>query len=143
MDDPSQDQLERLISLSTGSYLLVTTFRKDGTGVPTPVWVVRDGDALGIWTVTGSWKVRRIRNRPDVLVGPCDVRGNPTGPQVPGVAEICPPQRTAAYRTLLRQKYGLLGVLTLLGSRLRRGTDGTIGIRITLTAPPAAADPSS
>ncbi|MEU9131388.1 PPOX class F420-dependent oxidoreductase [Kitasatospora sp. NPDC048540] len=132
MDATPNDRLERLVRLATGSYLLVTTFRKDGTPVPTPVWVVRDGDALGIWTVTGSWKVKRIRNRADVLVGPCDARGNPTGEQYPATAEICTPQRTAAYRTLLRQKYGLLGVVTLLGSRLRRGEDGTTGIRITL-----------
>ncbi|WP_371502124.1 PPOX class F420-dependent oxidoreductase [Kitasatospora sp. NBC_00374] len=133
MDATPNDRLERLVRLATGSYLLVTTFRKDGTAVPTPVWVVRDGDALGIWTAAESWKVRRIRNRADVLVGPCDARGNPTGENHPAVAEICPPERTAAYRTLLRQKYGLLGVVTLLGSRLRRGERGTIGIRITLT----------
>ncbi|MEV7780976.1 PPOX class F420-dependent oxidoreductase [Kitasatospora sp. NPDC088351] len=128
-----QERLERLVRLSAGSYLLVTTYKKDGTGVPTPVWVVRDGDALGIWTVADSWKVRRIRNRADVLVGPCDVRGNPTGEQYPATAEILGPERTAAYRTLLRQKYGLLGVLTLLGSRLRRGERATVGIRLTLT----------
>ncbi|MFD9126085.1 PPOX class F420-dependent oxidoreductase [Kitasatospora sp. NPDC059571] len=132
MNAMPQEQLERLVALSAGSYLLVTTYKKDGTGVPTPVWVVRDGDALGIWTVADSWKVKRIRNRGDVLVGPCDVRGNPTGEQVPATAEICAPERTAAYRTLLRQKYGLLGVVTLLGSRIRRGEHGTVGIRITL-----------
>ncbi|GAA2825423.1 PPOX class F420-dependent oxidoreductase [Kitasatospora paracochleata] len=133
MDATPNDRLERLVSLSAGSYLLLTTFRKDGTPVPTPVWVVRDGEALGVWTVADSWKVRRIRNRADVTVGPCDVRGNPTGESVPAVAEICTAERTAAYRTLLRQKYGLLGVLTLLGSRIRRGERGTVGIRITLT----------
>lgn len=133
MNATPQSHLDRIVQLSGGSYLLVTTFRKNGTPVPTPVWVVRDGDALGIWTVADSWKVKRIRNRADVLVGPCDMRGNPTGEQVPGVAEICTPVRTAAYRTLLRQKYGLLGVVTLLGSRIRRGRDGTVGIRITLT----------
>ncbi|MEV4612991.1 PPOX class F420-dependent oxidoreductase [Kitasatospora sp. NPDC049258] len=133
MDHTPQERLERLVTLASGSYLLVTTYRKDGTAVPTPVWVVRDGDALGVWTATDSWKVRRIRNRADVLVGPCDARGRSTGEQVPAVAEICSPERTAAYRTLLRQKYGLLGVVTLLGSRLRRGERGTTGIRITLT----------
>ncbi|MFI9328882.1 PPOX class F420-dependent oxidoreductase [Kitasatospora sp. NPDC052868] len=130
---PPPDRLERLVRLSAGSYLLVTTYKKDGTAVPTPVWVVRDGEALGIWTVADSWKVKRIRNRADVLVGPCDVRGKPTGEAYPATAEILAPERAAAYRTLLRQKYGLLGVLTLLGSRLRRGERGTIGIRITLT----------
>ncbi|MBD0689175.1 PPOX class F420-dependent oxidoreductase [Streptomyces sp. CBMA123] len=130
--DPAADRLARIVSLSSGSYLLVTTYKKDGTPVPTPVWVVRDGEALGIWTVADSWKVKRIRNRSDVLVGPCDVKGHPTGDQYPATAELLSPERTGAYRTLLRQKYGLLGVLTLLGSRLRRGERGTVGIRITL-----------
>ncbi|WP_328543889.1 PPOX class F420-dependent oxidoreductase [Streptomyces europaeiscabiei] len=122
-----------LDALGAGSYLLITTYRKNGTAVPTPVWVVRDGDALGIWTVADSWKVKRIRNRADVLVGPCDVRGNPTGDSVPARAEILDAADSAAYRRLIARKYGVLGRLTLLGSRLRRGADGTIGIRVTLT----------
>lgn len=122
-----------LDALGAGKYLLVTTYRKNGTTVPTPVWVVRDGDALGVWTVADSWKVKRIRNRADVLVGPCDVRGNPTGGSVPARAEILDAAGSAAYRRLIARKYGILGRLTLLGSRLRRGADGTIGIRITLT----------
>ncbi|MFC7918194.1 PPOX class F420-dependent oxidoreductase [Streptomyces sp. NPDC057386] len=118
--------------LGAGKYLLVTSYRKNGTAVATPVWVVRDGDTLGVWTAADSWKVKRIRARPDVLVGPCDVRGRPTGVQVPATAELCDPQTTARYRRLIARKYGLIGRLTLLGSRLRRGTDGTVGIRITL-----------
>ncbi|GAA3193011.1 PPOX class F420-dependent oxidoreductase [Actinocorallia longicatena] len=124
--------------LAAGKYLLVTTYRKDGTAVPTPVWVVRDGDALGVWTVTDSYKVKRIRNNPSVKVAPCDLRGNRTGDDVAGVAAICSPEETEAYRKLLRRKYGLLGLATLLGSRLRRGADGTIGIRITLAEDPPA-----
>ncbi|MEU6478705.1 PPOX class F420-dependent oxidoreductase [Streptomyces sp. NPDC047017] len=119
--------------LGAGKYLLVTSYRRDGTPVATPVWVVRDGAALGAWTAAGSWKVKRIRNRADVLAGPCDVRGKPTGEQVPAVAEICDPATTARYRALIARKYGLVGRLTLLGSRLRRGTRGTVGIRITPT----------
>ncbi|MEU4997925.1 PPOX class F420-dependent oxidoreductase [Streptomyces sp. NPDC021622] len=119
--------------LGAGKYLLVTSYRRNGTLVPTPVWVVQDGTALGVWTVADSWKVKRIRNRSDVLVGPCDARGNPTGEQIPATAEICDPAQTARYRTLITRKYGLIGRLTLLGSRLRRGLDGTVGIRITLT----------
>ncbi|MCF3120860.1 MULTISPECIES: PPOX class F420-dependent oxidoreductase [Streptomyces] len=122
-----------LTQLSAGKYLLVSSYRKDGTLVPSPVWVVRDGDALGIWTPTESWKVKRIRRRADVLVGPCDVRGNPTGEQVPATAEICPPEVTARYRTLILRKYPVVGFFTLMGSRLRRGLKGTVGIRITLT----------
>jgi uncharacterized protein len=126
MDDT---QLERL---GAGKYLLLTSFRKNGTPVATPVWVVRDGDALGVWSAADAWKVKRIRARADVLVGPCDLRGHPTGDQIPATAEICDAATTARYRQLLARKYGIVGRLSLFGSRLRRGADGTVGIRVTL-----------
>ncbi|MFJ1790264.1 PPOX class F420-dependent oxidoreductase [Kitasatospora griseola] len=118
--------------LAAGKYLLITSYRKDGSGVPTPVWMVRDGDSLGVWTVADSWKVKRIRRRPDVLVGPCDVRGNPTGEAVPATATVADAATTEHYRRLLARKYGLLGRLTLLGSRLRRGREGTVGLTVRL-----------
>lgn len=127
MDDASLDRL------GTGKYLLVTSYRRNGTPVATPVWVVRDGDALGVWTAADSWKVKRIRARADVLVGPCDLRGNSTGDQVPATAEICDAATTARYRQLIARKYGIIGRLSLLGSRLRRGQAGTLGIRVTPT----------
>ncbi|MGW3986381.1 PPOX class F420-dependent oxidoreductase [Streptomyces sp. NPDC004830] len=126
MDDRALDRL------GSGKYVLITSYRKNGTPVATPVWVVRDGDALGVWTAADSWKVKRIRNRAGILVGPCDLRGNPTGDQVPATAEIADAATTARYRKLIARKYGLMGRLTLLGSRLRRGTDGTVGICVTL-----------
>jgi PPOX class probable F420-dependent enzyme len=128
MDDTA---LERL---GAGKYLLITSYRRNGTPVATPVWVVRDGDTLGVWTAADSGKVKRIRARGDVLVGPCDARGNPTGDQGPATAEITDAATVARYRQLLARKYGVLGRLSLLGSRLRRGLDGTVGIRITLGA---------
>ena len=121
--------LERL---GTEKYVLITSYRKNGTSVATPVWVVRDGDALGVWTVADSWKVKRIRARKDILIGPCDLRGHPTGTQVPAVAEIGDEATVARYRRLIVRKYGIDGRLSLLGSRLRRGVKGTVGIRVTL-----------
>ncbi|MEV0638240.1 PPOX class F420-dependent oxidoreductase [Streptomyces sp. NPDC050619] len=128
MDDTS---LERL---AAGKYLLITSYRKNGTGVATPVWVVPDGDALGVWTVADSWKVKRIRARADVLVGPCDARGNPTGDQIPATAEIRDAATTNRYRQQIARKYGVVGRLSLFGSRLRRGLHGTVGIRLTPSA---------
>jgi PPOX class probable F420-dependent enzyme len=119
--------------LSAEKYVLLTTFRRDGRTVSTPVWVVRDGDALGVWTPTDAGKAKRIRQSGEVTVAPCDVRGRPSGAAVPGHATIIGPADTERIRELLRHKYGLIGRLTLLGSRLRRGTGGTVGIRITLT----------
>ncbi|HET9379848.1 MAG TPA: PPOX class F420-dependent oxidoreductase [Streptomyces sp.] len=125
MDDAPLDRL------AAGKYLLLTSYRKNGSPVATPVWVVRDGDSLGVWTAADSWKVKRIRARADVLAGPCDVRGNPTGEQLPATAEVVDEATVARYRRLIGRKYGVLGHLTLLGSRLRRGQKGTVGIRVT------------
>lgn len=122
-----------LTRLGTARYILLTTYRKDGRAVPTPVWVVRDGDHLAVWTVRDSGKVKRVRRNPEVLVGPCDVRGRLTGVQVPARATVLDAAGTARVRAALARKYGLLGRLTLWGSRLRRGTEGTVGIRLTLT----------
>jgi PPOX class probable F420-dependent enzyme len=121
--------LERL---GAGKYLLLTTYRKNGTTVATPVWVVRDGDTLGVRTPADSAKVKRIRARGDILIGPCDLRGNPTGDQVPATAEIVDAATSARYRSLIRRKYGILGRLMILDSRLRGG-DSTLGIRVRLT----------
>jgi PPOX class probable F420-dependent enzyme len=118
-------------ALAEEPYVLVTTFRRDGTPVPTAVWVVADGDALAIWTVAGSGKVKRIRNNPDVTVAPCDLRGRPRGRAVNARAEALSRQDTDRVRELLKNKYGLQARLTLLGSRLRRGDEGTIAISIT------------
>jgi PPOX class probable F420-dependent enzyme len=122
-----------LDSLGEAQYVLVTTYRKDGRSVPTALWVVRDGDALAIWTVSDSGKVKRIRRTSKVLVGPCDLRGRPTGDQVQGEAIILDAQGTQRVRSLLVKKYGIVGRITMWGSRIRRGTTGTIGIHITLT----------
>ncbi|HEX6341692.1 PPOX class F420-dependent oxidoreductase [Umezawaea sp.] len=116
--------------LGDGKYLLLTTFRKDGRAVPTPVWVVRDGDGLAAWSATDSGKVKRIRRDGKVLVGPCDIRGNPTGEPVGARASLMDQEQTDRVRGLIGKKYGVAGKLTLWGSKLRRGRTGSIGISI-------------
>ncbi|WP_433053264.1 PPOX class F420-dependent oxidoreductase [Dactylosporangium sp. CS-033363] len=119
--------------LGEEQYLLVTTFRRDGTPVPTPVWAARDGDALMVWTAAGSGKVKRIRRDGTVTVAPCTVRGKPTGEPVPGHATVLGPDGGPVVRELIKRKYGLLGRVYVWFSVRRRGADGTVGIRITLT----------
>ena len=82
---------------------------------------------------TDSGKVKRIRRDGTVLVGPCDMRGRLTGQEVPGQATILTPIESARVKQLLKQKYGLTGRITLWGSKIRRGEDGTLGIRIALS----------
>ncbi|MGW0044326.1 PPOX class F420-dependent oxidoreductase [Rhodococcus sp. NPDC003348] len=117
--------------IGDAKYVLLTTFRKDGTPVATPLWAARDEDRLLMWTVTDSWKVKRIRRNPRVTVAPCDVRGNPKGEAVEATAEILDPPGTDHARDAIAKRYGILGWLTMKGSLLRRGKAGTVGLAVT------------
>ena len=64
------------MALGDEKYILLTTFRRDGTPVSTPVWVVKlDGETIGFWTSSGSGKAKRLEHTARVTVQPCDARG--------------------------------------------------------------------
>lgn len=133
--DPQRDPYIGCMSVTLGEigaakYVLLTTFRKDGSGVPTPLWAAMDGDRMLMWTVTDSWKVKRIRRDPHVTIGVCDVRGNPKGPQIDATAVVLDDAGTEHAREVIIRKYGILGWLTVKGSLLRRGRGGTVGVAV-------------
>jgi PPOX class probable F420-dependent enzyme len=77
--------------------------------VPTPVWLVRDGDHLLVITGLSTGKVKRIRHTPKVLLAPCDMRGRvEAGVQdVAGTAEILTGAADIAQvRGLIKKRYG-------------------------------------
>lgn len=88
-------------------YVSLTTYRKDGTPVATPVWAAADGDVLYVWTRSDSWKVKRLRNDPRVLVTVCDVRGRIAegAPSAEGAARLLDKDGTSAVRKVLARKY--------------------------------------
>ncbi|MBG0560435.1 PPOX class F420-dependent oxidoreductase [Actinoplanes aureus] len=119
-----------LEQLGSEKYVLLTTFRRDGRAVPTPLWVVPDGAGLGFWTVAGSGKLKRIRNSGRVTVTACDFRGNPAGEPMEATARIGDHADRLRIGESIKRKYGLVGRLTMLGSRLRRGIDGTVAVLV-------------
>lgn len=127
--------MDELTRLSTGKYLSLTTFRKSSEGVATPVWVAREGDHLYVTTRADSWKVKRLRNNPEVLLAPCDMRGNLTGAQVAGRGEVLDASASVHARDLINKRYGLTAkVLFLwesLNARLGRATSESVGLRLT------------
>jgi len=64
-----------LLDLSDERFVSLTTFRKSGEGVSTPVWIARDGDDLYVTTPAGSGKVKRLRNGTRVELRPCSRMG--------------------------------------------------------------------
>ena len=125
---------EQLDQLAAAKYLLLTTFRKDGTAVPTPIWFARDGEDLVVWTPTGSGKVKRVRRDGAVTAAACDFRGTQSGDAFPAHARLLDAAGTARVRALISKRYGWFAWLTVQGSKLRRGLSGTVGIAITLDA---------
>jgi PPOX class probable F420-dependent enzyme len=105
-------------------YLLLTTFRRDGTGVPTPVWCVRVSGELRVITQADSGKVRRIRTTDHVLVGPCDARGRPRGPQVSAKARLLEGAEIEETARAIGRRYGLLGRILLWRQRRRAARSG-------------------
>jgi uncharacterized protein len=102
-------------------YCLIVTFKRDGTGVPTPVWFGLDDDGR-LFFRTGSEvaKVRRIRNEPRVRVAPCSVRGKPLGPSIEGTASVVAPDRREHAEAAIQSNYGL-------GRRLYEGAADAVG----------------
>lgn len=123
-------ETERLGAART---VLLTTYRKNGTAVPTPVSLaVADGELL-FASPRDSGKVKRIRNDGKVLVQACNFRGTVThGPAVSGQARILDATDSAAARRTIARKYGVLGHVLGFFTRLRGPEDRTIGIAVKL-----------
>ena len=88
-----------------GRYLGLTTFKRDGTGVTTPVWFVREAGRLLVETDPESYKVKRIRREPTVSVTLCTARGRLLEIPVPAHAEILPDDEVPRVEELMARKY--------------------------------------
>jgi PPOX class probable F420-dependent enzyme len=120
----------KLVQFQKQQYLSVETFRKNGQGVPTPVWFAQDGNTLYVRTVDGSGKVKRIRNNPRVRVMPCGVRGQPMGEWVEGQARFAGADESDRANSLLTRKYGLMKVMFELAAKFQRRQYTVIAISI-------------
>ncbi|MFF5786006.1 PPOX class F420-dependent oxidoreductase [Streptomyces sp. NPDC012693] len=118
--------------LRRGRYVSLTTYRKNGTGVATPVWYAVDGAELYVWTRSDSWKVRRLRNDPRVVVAVCDVRGNIAegAEHVSGEGRLVDGEELRRIRGLLLRKYTwrfwLIDVPAMLARRGKRPHTGIV-----------------
>jgi uncharacterized protein len=101
--------------------ILLTTYKRDGTPVPTPVSIAFDGDRAFFRSYDKAWKTKRLRNNPQVEVAPATLRGRPLGPPVQGWATLLEGEQAGiAARTLARHHRVLQGILVPLAHRLLR-----------------------
>lgn len=119
------------IDVGNAKYIALETFRKNGEGVNTPVWVTTEDGKLYVWTIDDSWKVKRIRNNSHVRIAVSDQRGNPKSDWVDGVATVLDaPEAEARQRQRLASKYGIMYRIFGLVGKIRGGNQARVAIEI-------------
>jgi uncharacterized protein len=120
-----------------GRYLSITSYKRDGQGVATPVWFVQRDGRLLVQTDAASGKVKRIRRDPQVRVAICTASGRLRGEQVPAVAEILPDHETGRVEQLIAGKYRfdmiIFRPLRFIQARLHLGRSRTRTVILGIT----------
>ena len=88
-------------------YISLTTFRKTGVPVSTPVWFGEKDDKLYVMSRNDSGKYKRIRNNSKVRIAPSTIRGRVTGPEFDAVARLFPPENWPEAHQTIKNKYWL------------------------------------
>lgn len=129
-------------ALADERFVSLTTFRRSGDPVATPVWIAREGDALVVTTGAVSGKVKRLRREPRATARPCDRRGRgaPDAVEHELRAEIVTdPTRQEPAVAILARKYGVEWRVLMLVERLvglvRGGTRDRVILRLVAPTP--------
>lgn len=114
--------------LDGARYISLTTFKRDGSPVSSPVWITGVGGAYVFTTGDSAWKTRRLLRNPSVRVQVCDMRGRvaPGRTVHEGTGEVVrSPEAVAAAERALASKYGwqfhAIRIFEGLKGRLGRG----------------------
>lgn len=116
--------------IGSSKYVRLTTFRRDGTPVPTPVWFVPEEGSLWVWTGEDAGKFKRLRHTSRVLVVACDIRGNPRGEEVEAVASLHRGQGGHDVERKVARRYGLLFRAARLVLRVRGEGKVPVGVEV-------------
>ena len=126
--------------LDTAKYVSFVTYKKDGSSVATPVWVVPFEGGYAFTTATDAFKVKRLRNDARATLTVCDMRGKTAQGAIvhTGAAVMLNEADTQRVDALIRKKYSIghrmLGVLSVLKKITGKGTTaGDAAIKVTLT----------
>ena len=103
----TQNSMGAFANLQGHQFMKLTTFRKTGVAVPTPVWFAQEGDRLYVTTQPDAGKIKRIRHTARVLVEPCTVRGDSLGPSVEARARELDAREGEQANRALTRKYGI------------------------------------
>jgi uncharacterized protein len=122
--------------LGYAKYISLTTYRKSGEAVATPVWTVPIEDKIYISTGAQTGKAKRLRNNDQVTVALCDMRGKNVGPAHKATARLLPYSERPEFRDLMLHKYGfqqrMLEMLDEMRVRFKRPMGERVLIEVTV-----------
>lgn len=116
-------------------YIALTTYRRDGRAVTTPVWAVSLDEKIYVFTASSTGKAKRVRATGRVRFAPCSMNGRGIlGAWREGTARVVQ-DRALQDRALaaLQRKYGWQLSLAMLVYRVR----GLYRDRVVLELTPA------
>jgi uncharacterized protein len=93
-------------SFAGQQFLRLTTFRRSGEGVPTPVWFAAVDGGLGVFTAADAGKVKRLRRDGRVRIVPCSYKGRPKGEEREARARLVTGEEADRILVALKAKYG-------------------------------------
>jgi PPOX class probable F420-dependent enzyme len=98
---------------------LLTSFKRDGTPVATPVTIAVDGERAYVRTYDKAWKAKRMRREPTVEIAPATVLGRPRGDAIAARSRLLDGEEAArAARALARRQRILQGMFVPFWHRL-------------------------
>jgi PPOX class probable F420-dependent enzyme len=101
--------------------IAITTYKRDGSPSTSPISIAVDGDHGYVRTWHTSWKAKRLRRNPSVLIAPSTAKGRPTGPAIHAKARLLDGADALRARRLIGAKYPLLQAIVVpLAHRLMR-----------------------
>jgi PPOX class probable F420-dependent enzyme len=115
------------MAIKDEKYVVLTTFRRDGRPVATPVWWVELADGeYGFSTGAASGKVKRLAHTSRVTVQPSNARGVVKAGTEPveGTARLVTGAELDSLRQKLVAKYGVQAKLATLATRARGALKG-------------------
>jgi PPOX class probable F420-dependent enzyme len=109
------------MSITDEQYVLLTTFKRDGTAVATPIWIAAVGEGkAGFWTGSDTGKVKRLRHSSRVLLQPSDARGRvkPGSQQIEATGTVVTGAELEVIRKQIVAKYGFMTKITRIMRKL-------------------------
>ncbi len=103
---PPAATAETFAALDAQEFALLTTYRRDGTPMPTTIWFAHEGGRLYFQTGLNAGKVKRIRANSAVTLAPSTRIGEVLGDAVAATARVLSPEDAGVADAVLARKYG-------------------------------------